>query len=79
AGLRQGDIISEIRDEEVDCLADFYRKICSSGPAGAEIPMRILRNGREAWLRGKFLPGDDICLNEFSDAIGQQDGIAGLG
>jgi S1-C subfamily serine protease len=51
AGLRRGDVISEIRDGEVDGLADFYRKIWSSGPAGAEIPMRILRDGREAWLR----------------------------
>ena len=53
AGLRQGDIISEIRDGEVDGLADFYRKVWSSGPAGAEIPMRVLRDGREAWLRVK--------------------------
>jgi S1-C subfamily serine protease len=51
AGLRRGDVISEVRDGEVDGLADFYRKIWSSGPAGAEIPMRILRDGREAWLR----------------------------
>jgi S1-C subfamily serine protease len=51
AGLKRGDVISEIRDGEVDGLADFYRKIWSSGPAGAEIPMRILRDGREAWLR----------------------------
>ena len=51
AGLRRGDIISEIRDGEVDGLADFYRKVWSSGPAGAEIPMRVVRNGREAWLR----------------------------
>lgn len=53
AGLRQGDIISEIRDGEVDGLADFYRKVWESGPAGAEIPMRVLRDGREAWLRIK--------------------------
>jgi S1-C subfamily serine protease len=53
AGLRQGDIISEIRGDEVDGLADFYRKVWTSGPAGAEIPMRVLRNGREAWLRVK--------------------------
>ena len=53
AGLRRGDVISEIRDGEVDGLADFYRKVWKSGPAGAEIPMRILRNGREAWLRVK--------------------------
>ncbi|KRB58773.1 signal protein PDZ [Rhizobium sp. Root708] len=51
AGLRRGDIISEIRDGEVDGLADFYRKIWSSGSAGAEIPIRVLRDGREAWLR----------------------------
>jgi S1-C subfamily serine protease len=53
AGLRQGDVISEIRDGEVEGLADFYRKVWSSGPAGAEIPMRVLRNGRDAWLRVK--------------------------
>ncbi|CAN7471725.1 S1C family serine protease [Rhizobium sp. LjRoot30] len=53
AGLRQGDIISEIRDGEVDGLADFYRKVWESGPAGSEIPMRVLRDGREAWLRIK--------------------------
>jgi S1-C subfamily serine protease len=53
AGLREGDIISEIRDGQVAGLADFYRKLWRSGPAGVEIPMRILRDGREAWLRIK--------------------------
>ena len=53
AGLRQGDIIADIRDGEVDGLADFYRKVWGSGPAGAEIPMRVLRDGRDAWLRIK--------------------------
>ncbi|MBB3611127.1 S1C family serine protease [Rhizobium sp. BK602] len=53
AGLRRGDVISEIRDGEVEGLADFYRKVWESGSAGAEIPMRVLRDGREAWLRIK--------------------------
>jgi S1-C subfamily serine protease len=53
AGLREGDIISDIRDSQVDGLADFYRKVWKSGPAGAEIPMRVVRNGRETWLRVK--------------------------
>jgi S1-C subfamily serine protease len=53
AGLRQGDIISDIRDSQVDGLADFYRKIWKSGSAGAEIPMRVVRDGRETWLRVK--------------------------
>lgn len=51
AGLRRGDIISDIRDARIDGLADFYRKIWDSGTAGAEIPMRIVRDGRERWLR----------------------------
>ena len=53
AGLKRGDVISEIRDGEVEGLADFYRKVWESGSAGAEIPMRVLRDGREAWLRIK--------------------------
>jgi S1-C subfamily serine protease len=51
AGLREGDIISDVRDGEVDGLASFYRKLWESGPAGTEVPMRIVRNGRDAWLR----------------------------
>ncbi|MDB5528180.1 MAG: hypothetical protein JWR51_1283 [Devosia sp.] len=53
AGLRRGDVISDIRDGEIDSLADFYRKVWSSGPAGAEVPMRIVRDGRDSWLRIK--------------------------
>lgn len=53
AGLRQGDVISDVRDGDVGGLADFYRKVWSTGPAGAEILMRIVRGGREVWLRVK--------------------------
>ena len=53
AGLQRGDIISDIRDQEVSGLADFYRKLWSSGPAGAEVPLRIVRDGRETWVRIK--------------------------
>jgi len=42
-----------VRDGEVDGLADFYRKLWDSGPAGAEIPLRVVRDGRETWLRVK--------------------------
>lgn len=53
AGLQRGDVISDIRDSEVEGLADFYRKLWSSGPAGAEVPLRVVRDGRETWLRVK--------------------------
>jgi S1-C subfamily serine protease len=62
AGLRRGDVISEIRDGEVDGLADFYRKVWESGSPGAEIPMRILRDGREAWLRVKSADRNDFLI-----------------
>lgn len=51
AGMRAGDIISDIRDSEIEGLADFYRKLWASGPAGAEMPLRVVRDGRESWLR----------------------------
>ena len=60
AGLRRGGVISDIRDEEVDGLADFYRKVWQSGPAGAEIPLRVVRDGRETWLRVKSADRNDF-------------------
>ena len=53
AGLRPGDIVSEIRDQDVQGLADFYRKVWKSGPAGTEIPIRVVRDNRGLWLRIK--------------------------
>jgi len=53
AGLRPGDVISDVQDGEVEDLADFYRKLWATGPAGSEVPLRIVRDGREAWLRVK--------------------------
>ena len=53
AGVKRGDVIASIRDQEVDSLANFYRKVWSTGPAGAEIPLEIVRDGRSMWLRIK--------------------------
>jgi S1-C subfamily serine protease len=58
AGLRQGDIISGIRDLGVDGLADFYRKVWKSGSAGTEIPIEVIRDGRTMWLRIKSADRD---------------------
>jgi S1-C subfamily serine protease len=53
AGMRRGDIVSGVRDLGVDGLADFYRKVWSSGPAGTEIPIEVVRDRRSMWLRIK--------------------------
>jgi len=53
AGVRRGDVVSDVRDQDVEGLADFYRKVWKSGPAGTEIPIRVVRDRRGLWLRIK--------------------------
>jgi S1-C subfamily serine protease len=53
AGLREGDVIADVRDGQVAGLADFYRKVWNCGAAGTEVPIRIVRKGRDAWIRIK--------------------------
>ena len=60
AGIRRGDIISDVRDAQVGGLADFYRKVWRTGEAGTEVPMRIVRDGRESWLRIKTADRGDF-------------------
>ena len=51
AGMQAGDVIVSVRDESIEGLADFYRNVWASGPAGAEILVEVVRDGRAAWLR----------------------------
>lgn len=53
AGIKTGDVISELDGDEVTGLADFYRKLWTKSPPGAELAMRIVRSGRESWVRVK--------------------------
>ncbi len=53
AGLRAGDIISSVRDTAIDSIGEFYQEIWSCGPAGAEIPIEIVRDKRSLWVRVK--------------------------
>jgi len=60
AGLKSGDVISELDGEEVEGLGDFYRKLWAKSPAGSEFAMRILRSGRESWLRVRSADRNDF-------------------
>jgi S1-C subfamily serine protease len=53
AGLQPGDVVADVRDQDVSGLADFYRKLWASGPAGTEIAIRVVRDSRGQWLRVK--------------------------
>jgi len=51
AGVRRGDVLAAVGGSEIEGLGDFYHKVWSRGPAGVEIPIEIVRDGRAIGLR----------------------------
>jgi S1-C subfamily serine protease len=45
ADMREGDLISQVGDIEVRTLAQFYRVLWSTGPAGIGVPLTLVRGG----------------------------------
>jgi serine protease Do len=45
AGLKRGDILQALNGEVLDDVADFYKKLWASGPAGSAITLRMERDG----------------------------------
>jgi S1-C subfamily serine protease len=45
AGVTPGDIIVGVAGEKVTDQAEFYRKVWKVGPAGATIPLKLLKDG----------------------------------
>ena len=43
AGLKSGDIVIGVGEDEVTSLADFYRKVWARGAAGVEVQLRVLQ------------------------------------
>jgi|RhiMethySRZTD1v2_1073278.scaffolds.fasta_scaffold539724_2 serine protease Do len=43
AGLKSGDIVMGVGGEEVNSLADLYRKVWARGAAGVEVPLNVLQ------------------------------------
>jgi S1-C subfamily serine protease len=46
AGLRRGDLITNVAGDTPKTLPDFYRKLWSLGPAGATVPLDVQRDGQ---------------------------------
>lgn len=44
AGLRRGDVLQALDGEALDEMADFYRKLWASGPAGTTVTLRLERD-----------------------------------
>jgi serine protease Do len=45
AGVTRGDVIAGVNGETARTLADFYRKVWASGPAGASVPLDVEHDG----------------------------------
>ena len=46
AGLKSGDIVLAVGGREVTTLADFYQRVWERGPAGAEVPLKVLQGAQ---------------------------------
>jgi S1-C subfamily serine protease len=44
AGLKRGDILQALDGEVLDDVADFYRKLWTTGPAGTPVTLRMERD-----------------------------------
>jgi S1-C subfamily serine protease len=51
AGVRLGDVVAEVGGEHVTGLAALWRGVWRQGPAGAEVPLGLLRDGASRQVR----------------------------
>src|SRR5882757_7441843 len=60
AGVRLGDVVLEVAGEPVADLADLFRRVWSTGPAGAEVPMTLARGKSTSRIRVASADRDDF-------------------
>jgi S1-C subfamily serine protease len=60
AGVRQGDLVLEVAGQRTAGLADLFRKIWSVGPAGAEVPLTLARDGSLVRVRVRSADRNDL-------------------
>jgi S1-C subfamily serine protease len=51
ADLRPGDVLLNVADTPVASLAELFRHVWALGPAGVEVPLTVMRDGRMLALR----------------------------
>jgi S1-C subfamily serine protease len=50
ADIREGDVITQVADHEVNTLPDFYRQLWAVGPAGTGVPLTTVRGSTRLHL-----------------------------
>jgi S1-C subfamily serine protease len=51
AGVRVGDLVLEVAGEKPKSLADLWRRVWRTGPAGAVVPLKLERSGKTTEAR----------------------------
>jgi S1-C subfamily serine protease len=60
ADIREGDLISQVGDQEVTTLSGFYRRLWSLGPAGVGVPLTTVRGGTSLHLNVRSVDRTDL-------------------
>jgi S1-C subfamily serine protease len=45
ADIREGDVISQVAEHEINSLPEFYKRMWALGPAGSAVPLTAIRAG----------------------------------
>ena len=59
-GVRVGDAVIEVAGDPVDGLADLFRRVWALGPAGVEVPLTVVRDGRAMTFRVRSADRNDF-------------------
>ena len=60
AGIHVGDVLLEVADVPVAGLADLFRRVWALGPAGADIPLTVSRDGDALKIRVRSADRNDF-------------------
>jgi S1-C subfamily serine protease len=60
ADIREGDVITQVADQDVNTLPEFYRRLWSVGPAGSGIPLTTVRGGTRMHLNVRSVDRIDL-------------------
>src|ERR1700742_552390 len=60
ADIREGDVISQVAQQEVGTLPDFYRRVWAMGPAGTGVPLTTIRGATQIRLNIRSFDRGDL-------------------
>jgi len=60
AGLREGDLIEQVAEQDVAGLPDFYRRVWAVGPSGSGVTLTVIRGGSRLHLTVRSVDRADL-------------------